>query len=67
MNLTTAAVDDVVSATTPVSMTTQTVVLEFGRCHHCALMKVVAARVSEEENIFFLIHFFSCNRKHHVT
>ena len=57
MNLTPAAVDDV-SATSPVSMTTQTVVLEFGRVHHCVLQKVVAARVSDEGNFFFLILFF---------
>ena len=51
MNLTPAAVDDV-GATTPVSMTTQPVVLESG-CHHCVLQKDVATRVSDEENIFF--------------
>ena len=62
MNLTPAAVDDV-GATTPVSMTTQTLTLESGsRCHHCVLQKDVAARVSDEENIIFLIHFLYYNR-----
>ena len=49
MNLTPAAVDDV-SATLPVSMTTQPVTLEFGSCHHFALMRVVAVRVSDDHN-----------------
>ena len=62
MNLTPAAVDNV-ATTTPVSMTTQTLTLESGsRCHHCVLQKDVAARVSDEENIIFLIHFLSYNR-----
>ena len=57
MNLTPAAVDNV-ATTTPVSTTTQTLTLESGsRCHHCVLQKDVAARVSDEENIIFLIHF----------
>ena len=55
MNLTPAAVDDV-SATTPASMTTQPVTLEFGRCHHFALLRVAALRVSDDHNTYrFLI------------
>ena len=49
MNLTPAAVDDV-GATSPVSMTTQPVTLEFGSCHHFALLTVVAVRVSDDHN-----------------
>ena len=48
MNLTTAAVDD--AATSYVSMTTQPVTLEFGSCHHFALLRVVAVRVSDDHN-----------------
>ena len=44
MNLTPAAVDNV-GATSPVSMTTQTVTLEFGRCHHFALLRAVGLKV----------------------
>ena len=55
MNLTCAAVDDV-SATSPVSMTTQPVTLEFGRCHHFALLRAAAVRVSDDHNTYrFLI------------
>ena len=43
-HLTRAAVDDV-SATTPASMTTQPVTLEFGRCHHFALLRAVGLKV----------------------
>ena len=45
MNLTPAAVDDV-SATSPVSMTTQPVTLEFGRHHHFAQLRAVGLKVS---------------------
>ena len=48
MNLTPAAVDDV-SATSPVSMTTQPMTLEFGRCHF-VLLRVAAVRVSDDHN-----------------
>ena len=55
MNLTTAAVDD--AATSYVSMTTQPVTLEFGSCHHFALLRVVAVRVSDDHNTHrFLIN-----------
>ena len=47
MNLTPAAVDDV-SATSLVSTTTQLV--EFGRCHHFALLRAAAVRVSDDHN-----------------
>ena len=48
MNLTRAVVEDV-RATSPVSMTTQpTVTLEFGRCHHFALLRVVGRKVIQK-------------------
>ena len=58
MNLThstRAAVDDV-GATSPVSMTTQPVTLEFGRCHS-ALLRAAGLRVSDDYNTHrFLIN-----------
>jgi len=55
MNLTPAAVDDV-SATSLVSMTTQPVTLEFGRCHF-ALLRAAGLRVSENHDKYrFLIN-----------
>ena len=44
MNLTPVAVDDV-SALPPVSMTTQTLTLEFGKCLHYALLRDVGLKV----------------------
>ena len=44
MNLTPAAVEDVIT-TTSVSMNTQPVNLEFGRCHHFVLLRAVGLKV----------------------
>ena len=51
MNLTPAAVDNAaMSLPSPVSMTTQPVTLEFGRCHHFALLRAAGLRVSDDHN-----------------
>ena len=67
MNLTPAAVDDV-GATSPVSMTTQPVTLEFGSCHHFALLRVVEVRVSDDHNTLSVSNqLLSHTRCGHVT